>query len=239
MSLSKFFKQQQLTQVGVLLLLLIVLVIGAVPGYFTGKWQWKQPPPVKQLKEIKNIRKVGLNIPEWETIQHLESQIGEHKWSVQLLRHNNSSTEAILLVLPQNGPRDQPAVEWTDVSGWGKLRWGKWDIAQFSHREFTVKTPSSNDANVTQKIKARFFRSTTGQQTFAVLQWYATPNGGTYSPIQWFTADQLAQWQNQRVPWLAVSIMIPIESFGQVETSWPQMESLGEKVQTALLQVGL
>jgi cyanoexosortase B-associated protein len=236
-SLSKFFKEQQWSQVAVLILLLLLLFIGAVPGYITGKWQWQQPPSVSKLNELKNIRKVGLNIPEWQTTQQLESQVGEHKWSIQIMKQKD--VEAILLLLPQNGPKDQPAVEWTDISGWGKSRWGKWDMAQYRDAEFTVKPASSSDANATARVKARFFRATTRQETFAVLQWYAMPNGGTTSPVHWFAADQLAQWQKKRVPWTAVNIMIPIEPFGQIETSWPKLQSLGEKVQLALMAVTL
>jgi cyanoexosortase B-associated protein len=238
-SLSKFVKEKRWSQVAVLILLLLLLVVGAVPGYITGKWQWKQPPPISKLKELKNIRKVGLNIPDWETIEHSESQVGEHKWSVQVLKQKDSSLKAILLLLPQNGPRNQPAVEWTDIEGWGKSRWGRWDMAQYRDAEFTVKPLSVQDTNITRKVQARFFRATTRQQTFAVLQWYAMPNGGTSSPVHWFASDQLAQWQKKRVPWVAVNIMIPIESFGQVETSWPQLKSLGEQVQLALMALAL
>ncbi|WP_016951747.1 cyanoexosortase B system-associated protein [Anabaena sp. PCC 7108] len=233
-SLSKFFKGQQWSQLAVLILLLVLLAAGAVPGYLTGKWSWKQPLPVIKLKELKNIRKVGLSLPGWQTIKQSESQIGEHQWSLQILKQEKSAIEAILLLLPQNGPRDQPEIEWTDVNGWGKLTWGKWDIAQYRPAEFTVKQPTLQ-SNTTKKVAARFFRATTQQQTFAVLQWYAMPDSGTSLPVNWFVADQLAQWQKKRVPWVAVSILIPMEPFGQAETSWPQLQSLGETVQTALM----
>ncbi|NET01626.1 MAG: cyanoexosortase B system-associated protein [Sphaerospermopsis sp. SIO1G2] len=236
-SLSKHFKSQQLSQVVLLVLLLIILITGAVPGYFTGKWQWTQPPKVNQIKELRNIRKEGLDILGWKTIQQSESQVGEHKWSLQVLQEQEPSdqpVEAILLLLPQVGIRDQPAVEWTDVSGWAKLRWGGWDMAQYRTVEFTVDFESQNK-NLTPKIQARFFRATTNRETFAVLQWYAMPNGGTVSPAQWFAMDQIAQWQKKRVPWVAVNIMLPMESFGQAETSWPKLESLGKKVQSSLM----
>ncbi|WP_353929607.1 cyanoexosortase B system-associated protein [Okeanomitos corallinicola TIOX110] len=238
-SLSKHFKSKPISQVVLLILLLILLIIGAVPGYLTGKWQWKQPPPISNLKELRNILKVGLNIPGWQTIQQSESKIGEHKWSVQILQEQDSSVEAILLLLPQNGSRDQPEVEWTDISGWAKFRWGGWDIAQDRTVEFTLDSVSEKNTNLTQKVKAKFFRATTKQKTFAVLQWYAMPNGGTSSSLHWFAVDQLAQWQKKRVPWMAVSIMIPMESFGQAETSLPKLESLGKKVQFALMSTVL
>lgn len=224
-----------MSQVAVLLLLLLLLAIGGVPGYLTGHWQWKQPPPVTTLKKLKQIRHAGLPLPGWQTIEQAEQQIGEHEWSLQVLKKEGSESQAILLLLPQNGPMDQPEVEWTDVNGWGRSRWGKWDIAQYRSAEFTVKPLAKLTSKVETKVKARFFRAVTPQQTFAVLQWYAMPDGGNPSPFHWFFADQLAQWRKQRTPWVGVSILIPMEPLGQVETSWPLAQSIGETVQAKLM----
>ncbi|MDZ8240704.1 MAG: cyanoexosortase B system-associated protein [Nostoc sp. ChiQUE01a] len=235
-SFSKFFKENQLSRVAALLLLLLLLAMGGVPGYLTGHWQWKQPPPVASLKELKQIRKAGLTVPGWQTIEQAEQQIGEHKWSLQVIKKEGSDdTQAILLLLPQNGPMDQPEVEWTEVNGWGRSRWGKWDVAQYRSAEFTVKPSVKLASNIETKVEARFFRASTPQQTFAVLQWYAMPNGGNTSPLNWFVADQLAQWRKQRTPWVAVSILIPMEPLGQVEKSWSLAQSIGETVQGALM----
>jgi len=235
-SFSKFFKENQLSQVAALLLLLLLLAMAGVPGYLTGQWQWKQPPPVASLKELRQIRKAGLTVPGWQTTEQAEQQIGEHKWSVQLIKKEGSEdTQAILLLLPQSGPMEQPEVEWTEVNGWGRSRWGKWDVAQYRSAEFTVKPSAKLASNVETKVEARFFRGSTQQQTFAVLQWYAMPNGGNPSPFNWFVADQLAQWRKQRTPWVGVSILIPMEPLGQVEKSWPLAQSIGETVQAALM----
>jgi cyanoexosortase B-associated protein len=235
MSLSKFFKENQLTQVAVLLLLLLLLAIAGVPGYLTGHWQWKQPPSVTNLKQLRHIRKTGLTLPGWQKIQQTEEQIGEHKWSLQVIKKEGSQSQAILLLLPQNGPMDQPEVEWTDVNGWGRSRWGKWDVAQSRSAKFTAKPSTKLASNVEIQVEARFFRASTPQQTFAVLQWYAMPDGGTPSPLHWFLADQLAQWRKQRTPWVGVSILIPMELLGPVETSWPLAQSIGETVQATLI----
>ncbi|BDI16492.1 hypothetical protein ANSO36C_22940 [Nostoc cf. commune SO-36] len=224
-----------MSQVAALLLLLLLLAMAGLPGYLTGRWQWKQPPPITNLKELREIRKTGLTLPGWQNIEQTEQQIGEHKWSLQVIKKEGSQSQAILLLLPQNGPMDQPEVEWTDVNGWGRSRWGKWDVAQFRSAEFTVKPPAKLASNVQTQVEARFFRASTPQQTFAVLQWYATPDGGTPSPFRWFLADQLAQWHKQRTPWVSVSILIPMEPLGQVETSWFLAQSIGETVQAALM----
>jgi cyanoexosortase B-associated protein len=234
-SLSKFFKENQLNQVVALLLLLLLLLLGGLPGYLTGHWQWKQPPPVTNLKELRHIRKTGLTLPGWQTIEQSEQQIGERKWSLQVIKKENSESQAIILLLPQNGPMDQPEVEWTEVNGWGRSRWGKWDVAQSRPAEFTVKQPLKSLSQAETKVEATFFRAATPQQTFAVLQWYAMPNRGNPSPLSWFIADQVAQWSKNRIPWVGVSILIPIEPLGQVEKSWSLAQSLGETVQATLM----
>ncbi|MEA5581627.1 cyanoexosortase B system-associated protein [Nodularia harveyana UHCC-0300] len=234
-SLSKFFKEQQLTHVAVVSFLLLLLVIGGFPGYFKGRWEWKEPPPVPNLTALRQIRKIGITVPNWQTVEQAEQFVSTSRWSLQIIKEENSQKQAILLLHPQNGPMDQPEVEWTDVNSWGKSRWKKWDIAQYRLAEFTVNQPPKSGANSETKVQARFFRVSTSQETFAVLQWYATPNGGHPSPLRWFFADQLAQWQKTRVPWVSVSIIIPMEPFGQVETTWPLAESLGRTVQARLM----
>ena len=228
-SLSKFLKESQWNQVVALLLLLLLFAIGGVPGYLTGHWQWKQPPAITSLKALKQIRNSGLTVPGWQTIEQAQQQVGEQKWSLQLIRKQDSQIQALLLLLPQNGPMDQPEVEWTEINGWGKSRCRKWDVAQSRAAKFTVKQPRET------QVEARFFRAVTQQDTFGVLQWYALPNGGNVSPLRWFFADQLAQWRKQRVPWVAVSILLPMEPLGKVEKIWPLAESIGETVQAALM----
>ncbi|QLE55159.1 cyanoexosortase B system-associated protein [Nostoc sp. TCL26-01] len=228
--LSKLFPEKHLSSIGVLLLLLVLLIVGAVPGYLSGKWQWQEPLPITNLKELKEIRNQGLNLPGWQTVDQVEQPIGEHKWSLQLLKQEGTKNQALLLLLPQNGPKDQPEIEWTDISGWGKARWGKWDIAQSRPAQLTIA-----GKNGKTQVEATFYRVSTNQETLAVLQWYASPNAGYATPFRWFLADQVAQLHKHRAPWVAVSILIPMEPLGQVETTWPLAQSIGEIVQARLM----
>lgn len=234
-SSSKLLKANQWTQVVVLLLLLLLLGLAAVPGYLTGKWQWKQPPPVTNIQKLIQINKTGLNLPGWQTVEQGQQQVGEQQWSLQVIKKADSSDQAILLLFPQRSPKDKPQAEWSQVSGWGRLRWGKWDIAQERVAEFTVKRSPESKIQTEAKVESMFFRASTKQNTFAVLQWYAFPNGGHPSPLHWFFGDQLLQWRQQRIPWVSVSILIPIEPLGQVETAWSLAESLGQTVQATLM----
>ncbi|MEB3180491.1 MAG: cyanoexosortase B system-associated protein [Nostocaceae cyanobacterium] len=228
MTIIKLLKNRNFTQIAVLLLLLLLLVIGAVPGYLKGRWQWQEPPPVPNLKQLKDLRHTSLNIPGWQTTDQREQTIGGRKWSLQLIK-KDEKTPAIVLLLPQNGPRDQPQVEWTEINGWQQ-----WDVAQERTAEFSIPNPKASNTNI--KVEARFFRGVTPQQTFAVLQWYASPTGGHPAPINWFFPDQVAQWSHKRLAWVGVCILIPIEPLGQVEQSWSLTQSLAQAVQTALIK---
>ncbi|MGB6295191.1 MAG: cyanoexosortase B system-associated protein [Rivularia sp. (in: cyanobacteria)] len=232
-SLSRVFKERQFLQIAALLILVLLLAIGALPGYFQGKWQWKEPPPIVNLGEIKQLRKTGLTLPGWKITQQQEQNLGSGKWSLQLMENEDSKQTAILFLLPQNGPKTQPQVEWTEINSWGRMQWGEWQVAQYREAQFMVEEAQLKDKTKTQ-VKARFFRASSKNQTFAVLQWYAMPNGGHFSPINWFWADLLAQWHQQRVPWVAVSLLIPMEPLGEVETTWEQIKSIGKTVQARL-----
>ncbi len=231
-SFSKFLQKSQLTRVAALVLLLALLAIGAIPGYLKGQWQWQEPPPVVKLKEIKSLRKTGLELPGWKTLEQREQNIGEHKWSFQVIQKQGDTAQVLVLLMPQNGPRDQPEVEWTDIDSF----W-RWKVAQYRPVEFIVPQSAGSKTNSPTKVKARFFRGVSKQQTFAVLQWYALPNGGNPSPFRWFVADQWAQWSQERVPWIAVSIILPMEPLGQVEEYWDEIRSVGEAVQSGLMEI--
>jgi cyanoexosortase B-associated protein len=230
-SLPRIFKERQFLQIAALCLLVLLLAIGALPGYLKGSWQWKQPPPITNLGEIKQLRKTGLTLPGWKITQQQEQRLGSGKWSLQVMEKDDQKQTAILLLLPQNGPRSQPQVEWTEINSWGRIQWGEWQVAQSRKAQFMVKQPQLNDET---KVEARFFRASTQNQTFAVLQWYAMPNSGHFSPLNWFWADLSARWHKQRVPWVAISLLIPMEHLGQVETTWEQVKSIGQTVQTRL-----
>ena len=231
-SLSRFFKERQFLQIAALLILVLLLAIGALPGYLNqGDWQWKEPPPVVNLGEIKQLRETGLTLPDWKITQQQEQKLGSGKWSVQVMEKGGKSQTAILLLLPQNGPKDQPQVEWTEIDSWGRMQWGGWQVDQYREAEFVVEESQPKDK---AEVKARFFRAFSKKQTFAVLQWYAMPKQGHFSPLNWFWADQLAQWHKRRVPWIAVSLLIPMEPLGEVETTWEQAKSIGQKVQSRL-----
>ncbi len=230
----KVLQKYQLSQLILLVFLVIILVIGAVPGYITGKWSWENIPKITNLKDLKTIREDGLTIPGWRRISHKQIVIANQKWLLQTVNNENQSVELLLLI--QNGPEDQPQVEWMDINGF--RRW-KTDSHQRVNFSLELASDSGNTGSRKQSIsniEARFFRGWTNQQTCAVMQWYAWPGGGSPEPGDWFWTDRLAMASKKRIPWVAVSILLPVEPLADIDPYLPQLESLGPKIQASLIK---
>lgn len=227
-SARKLLRRYQLSKIIVLVFLLVLVGVVAIPGYGTGRWPWTNPPPVANLKQLKILRENGLTLPGWETLRLQNNVlIGGHRWLVQEIQ--NYQTIAVLLVFPQNGPKDKPQVEWLDIKGFHR-----WQTDSDRTLQFTVNlNPVPNPQTTT--VKARFFRSRTAQNTFAVLQWYAWQNGGSPATSRWFWEDSIARLSNSRVSWVAVCIIVPIEPDADIKIAEPILGYLGEIVQAKLM----
>ncbi|MEG4031737.1 MULTISPECIES: cyanoexosortase B system-associated protein [unclassified Microcoleus] len=227
-SAQKLMQRYQLSKIMILVFLLVLVGAVAIPGYATGRWPWTNPPTLANLKQLRSVRQNGLKIPGWQVIAVQNNvQIGAHRWLVQEIKKDK--TIAILLLLPQNYPKNQPQVEWLDIDGFHR-----WQTDSHRTLRFTVKLapiPGQTPPNV----EARFFRSWTRQQTFAVVQWYAWPNGGSPTTSRWFWEDSIARLSNRRASWVAVSIILPIQPQGDIKIAQPLLESLGESVQAKLI----
>jgi len=235
--LQSITKWRILSRIAVVGFLLALVAFGALPGYWTGNWPWSKLPPVTNLKQIKAIRNQGLEIPGWQTLEQAIVSIGGNKWSFQRIQQDNQKP-LLLLLLPQNGPKSQPQVEWADINGFFQTYArtqtnGKWQTDSYTKLLFTAET-STPTTSVAQ-VKARLFRAWNGQQTFAMVQWYASPEGGYSVPSHWFWSDQFAQLHRKRVPWVAVCLQIPIKPLGNIEEYQPLAESLGKLIQSTLM----
>ncbi|MFW6357839.1 MAG: cyanoexosortase B system-associated protein [Chroococcales cyanobacterium] len=225
------FVQPLWIKIALVVLLLLLIGFGAVPGYLNGTWSWDKPPNIQNLSQIKAIREEGIALDNWKIVEQQKVKIGGHEWSAQFIQQEKEKP-VLLLLLPQKDHRDQPEVEWMDVNGWVKR------IQQ--QRQLTWNTDSYETLKVTispeATVNARFFRAWTQQETFAILQWYAWPNGGHPSPFQWFMADQGAQLKGQRVPWIAVYLQMPIEPLAELDTVRQEALLMVETVQATLMQ---
>jgi cyanoexosortase B-associated protein len=257
MMIAKLKIPRQSAQIAVLVFMLVLLIVGAIPGYFKGTWSWSDLPPVKTISQLKTIREEGLNLSEWKTLDHQVFNLRNHDWLIQTVEKENQT--ALLLILTQDYYKDHPQVEWMDIDG---IQSWKTD----EHRRVAVEVDSSAENTLLMKIKTRFFRSLTPntnnlltllwsscssdqlcslyqqqrlRQTYAVMQWYAWPDGGSPAPRDWFFADRIAQLSNRRAPWAAVNLLIPIEPLGDIETVEATATSLAQDIQNALMQEAL
>lgn len=247
MYLSKLLYKYPLPKIILLVFALVLIAVGAVPGYLTGKWAWLSPPAVSNLKQLKELKNTGLNIPGWETTAMESLSLGNHKWLRQDIQKPDG-TQASLLLFNQNSSNNQPQVEWMDLNGylqwktdsvsWIDFKVERQDIDSASGGKSVstkVEPLQSAETSEVAEVKVAFFRGWTGQQTYGVVQWYAWPNGGHPAPSRWFWSDRIAQLQGKRIPWVAVSIIIPMEPLGDLERLRPVAESLGKQVQVALM----
>ncbi len=224
----KGVKQLPLARGVVILLLILVIAIEIIPNYLSkDSLPWKDVAQVENINFLRSIRKNGINIPEWKRIHQTEVKIGQTKWLVQSFTKGNESLN--LFILPQVYYKNKPEVEWTDIDGRQK-----WKTDSFSHLKFRF-TPEGA-SKTTKTVEARYFRAWNKKRTFAVVQWYAWPTGGSFKPSSWFWADQKAQLRGERAPWIALSILIPIEPLGDVKAVKPKAESIAKTIQTVLFK---
>ncbi|MEB3356997.1 MAG: cyanoexosortase B system-associated protein [Synechococcales bacterium] len=236
-SLSRSSLVRRLLPVGLLAIAAIIIT----PNYITGAWAWEQPPQTAILSQIRALRDTGLDLPDWQTLEQKTTEIGGHQWSVQAIAPSDGSLPdsdrispqrpVYLFLRPQADHADQPQVEWVDINGaydWTTDRLRRIEFSGFA---------SSPTATSSHSVIARYLRGWNLDQTFAVVQWYAWKTGGSASTLDWFLADQAIQWRDrQRQPWVAVSLLIPIEPLGDIEQSRSLAATLGQTVQASLVE---
>ena len=205
----------------ILAMLTVVLLFSALPGYVVGKWAWSEPPQITHIKQLTKLQKKGLTIPNWEILKQQTVAIGAGKWSVQTAQVPDHEPFTLLL-LPQVYYLNQPITDWLDING--VERW-----STDSLQTLNFQTASSPPA----KVQARFFRAW-NKETVAIVQWYAWPRGGSADPSHWFWKDQQAQISKQRLPWVAVCLIIPIDPLSDLKENRAFVLSLAQSVQTAL-----
>ena len=219
------------------LFVLAIATFGTLPNYFGGQWNWEKVPELSQIEQLQTLQQQGLTLPGWRTLEQNVTEIGGHSWSVQAIVPETAETATaqntvLLMLRPQTWHRDMPQVDWIDING---VR--QWIADSQQSLQFTVPSSALNSAPTRQiSVKARFLRGWSPQRTYAVLQWYAWSEGGSPAPGRWFLVDQWSQWHDRRhTSWVAVSLLIPIQPLGDIETARPQAEALGQLVQSALM----
>ncbi|HEY9625050.1 MAG TPA: cyanoexosortase B system-associated protein [Crinalium sp.] len=239
LSLPQLLPRSHLTRLLVAVFLLAIAAVPVIPAYVTQQWPWTNPPDVPHLTQLKQLRTAGLSLSGWTTLNHQVAELGGHKWSIQTMMPTDAALQAqlnapvVLMLRPQTWHRDQPQVDWMDINGVQQ-----WTADSQRRLTFTISIPQpGNSANSRQvDVAARFLRGWNQKQTYAVLQWYAWSDGGHPSPSQWFWADLSTQWRDRhRMPWVAVSLLVPIKPLGDINSVRSLVESIGQSIQSALM----
>jgi cyanoexosortase B-associated protein len=203
----------------VLLLLFLLATASIVRDVANGGWTWLSTPKIANIQLMSRLRKAGIAIPGVPSIDHREINLGEGKWSAQIFEFQDGPRVTVLLK-PQVYYKDQPEVEWSDIQSLAR-----WKTERAPDLVFT----SSSGGEVT----ARFYRAWQ-TNTVAVVQWYAWPGGGHHDNAVWYWQDQRAKLKRQRVPWIAVSLHIPIDPTQKIDSIRPFALDLAKKVQARL-----
>ncbi|WP_008319285.1 cyanoexosortase B system-associated protein [Leptolyngbya sp. PCC 6406] len=222
---------------GILVGCLAVLVaIAALPNYVSGTWPWSAPLEVPRINQIQRLMDNPLSLPGWTLMNDEKVNIGRSRWHLAEYQPAQPTTPEIpgivLLMRPQPWHTNQPEVEWVDLRGSQK-----WRVD--NSRTFSFQVPKPGHGGSTENratVTVNYFRGISDQRTFAVMQWYSWPQGGHPAPGRWFWLDQIRQWQhNQRQPWIAVSLLLPIEPVGDARLYEDLAREIGTTVQTALM----
>ncbi|MEA5469241.1 cyanoexosortase B system-associated protein [Spirulina sp. 06S082] len=236
-------------KLGIVIILVIILAIAALPAYWQGNWSnlsiagvklpvweikapWQKPFPVQNLDRIRKVGDRGLEVSGWETLETGKLKIGGHDWSGQILRQSDRR-DITLFLFPQTDPKLHPGVEWVDMDGFFK-----WKIDSQRPLNFAVETGEMKAkvrANLSLARESR--RSPFGiPQTVAVVEWYSWGQGGHYSHTHWFWLDQRAQLKKKRIPWIAVTLRIPVDPKSTLDMVQSDVEALAKSVQASLMQ---
>ena len=205
----------------IVVILTAIIAVVSIPHYLADQWPWQSPPGVPQIRAIRELKETGLAIDGWSEDFQQKITIGGSQWSVQQLTNASSSNQEqmVIFLKPQAQANDQPEVEWIDLEG--AQEWQTSD-----HRRMRMGSLSLDT-----------FRAWNSDQTFAVGQWYSLPEGGHPAPYYWFWRDQTYQWKRgERLPWVAVSVLIPMPPLGDVSLFYPNLERLSQLVHTALAE---
>lgn len=225
--LSRMQKRWSILRISLILLLSTLIIVGAAPGYIRGgNWSWLNVTPTANIQQIKGILSTGLVLDNWQIVDRQQIRIGGHRWVGQIIKQEDSQP-IMLLLKPQTYYLNKPEVEWMDINGLER-----WKTDSHSQIQFTVSQEQNSFPTT-----ARFFRAWNQRQTFAVVQWYAFPQGGHYAVSSWFWRDLMAQLRGNRISWVAVSLRIPINPLEELEVAQPFAQSLAQQVQAELQKI--
>ncbi|TVQ46371.1 MAG: cyanoexosortase B system-associated protein [Gloeocapsa sp. DLM2.Bin57] len=214
-----YFAKEHLSRLVLVGFFIVIILTIALPSYWTGDLRWSDVQEVN-LSQLNRIKTTGLYIRGWQNFKVEVIYIDGSQWVYQVIARQPQQL-AVLFMRTQPYYKDKPSVEWSDLEAPGGLQ-----RDSLTRIKFTA--PESDT------VTARFLRARMNERTFAIVQWYAWLNGGSFHPQNWFWRDQLAQLQGKRLPWLAVSLHIPINPLSNLEQAREDAKSLATDIQMAI-----
>jgi cyanoexosortase B-associated protein len=227
---------QRWVKIGLVLALATLAALAIGPAYFTGQWPWVTPPQVPQLERLQALQDQGLSLPGWTLTSHRQITINQQDWLLSEYQRSTAPhnpgpppwppvSHMVLLLHPQPWHSDQPQLEWLDLAS-------AQDLTLTSRRRVTL-TASRQPPQIT--ATASFSHGRNQQHTVAALQWYAWPRGGHPSPGAWFWNNQWSQLTDHSLtPWIAVSLLLPMEPLAEVAPYQALAVDLGSAIQQQL-----
>ncbi len=203
--------------------------IAILPAYLGGPWPWDNLSQVAQIDQLHQLQATGLELPGWQLTSAEPIAINKQAWNLGEYRAETppgqgaSVQQFALLLHPQPWHSNQPQLEWIDLTGAQNWR--------IESRQRLRVGPSAGAG----PVNARFFQARDDRQSLAVVQWYAMPKFGHSSPSHWFWADQWSQLTQHRLtPWVAVSVLIPMQPLGAIDAYQPLATELTNLIQAQL-----
>jgi cyanoexosortase B-associated protein len=224
-------------RLGLVIALAALVAVGILPAYLSGQWPWVTAFQAPYLEHLQTLQDRALPLPGWVPTSHQLVVMNQQDWVVteyqrkpaELIQETEATPpvqQIALLMHPQPWHSDQPELEWLDINSAQGLK--------PSFKRMVALTVTRDQQPMT--ARASFARSRNQQYTFATLQWYAWPDGGHPSPAAWFWTNQGSQLTRQALtPWVAVSVLIPMEPLAEVQTYQPLAIELGSAIQQQLV----
>jgi cyanoexosortase B-associated protein len=226
---------QRWVKTGLVIALTALAALTLLPVMGGGQWPWQTPAQVPHLERLQTLQHQGLLLPGWALTHHQKLMINQHDWTLSEYQPAQGQPrpeptlpvqQIAVLMRPQPWHSNQPQVEWLDLNG-------AQDFRPTLQRQITLTVASSQPPVA---ATARFSRGHNQQHTFAMVQWYAWPSGGHPSPSVWFWVNQRSLFTRRALtPWVAVSLLIPINPLADINDYQPLAIALGSAIQQQLM----
>ncbi len=94
--------------------LLLIMIIGILPGYVRGgSWQWQEEKRPANASQLNRLRQNGIALEGWDIAEQSSVRLSDKTWSWQ--RMTQEGRMVTLLIHSQPHYVNKPSVEWTDL----------------------------------------------------------------------------------------------------------------------------